>query len=81
MLYEDSEEDIEILSPTPTYTAIIFLGCIARGEYFFRKNISQKIKKTKKKTNQFLDWKEVWLNPDLPLYIFNANALQSQENA
>lgn len=48
MLYEDSEEDIEILSPIPTYTAIIFLGCIARGEYFFRKNISQKIKKTKK---------------------------------
>lgn len=41
MLYEDSEGDIEILSPTPTYTAIVFLGCKARGEYFFRKNISQ----------------------------------------
>lgn len=50
MLYEDSEGDIEILSSTPTYTAIIFLGCKARGEYFFRKNIS---KKKHKKTPVF----------------------------
>lgn len=46
MLYEDSEEDIEILSSTPTYTAIIFLGYKARGYYFLRKNISQNLKKT-----------------------------------
>lgn len=67
MLYEDSEEDIEILSSTPTYTAIIFLGCKARGYYFLRKNISQNLKKT----TQFSDWKEVCINPesetDLPL--------------
>lgn len=62
MLYEDSEGDIEILSSTPTYTAIIFLGCKAREKYFFRRNISQK-KKNKKKKTQFLDGKEVWLNP------------------